>query len=89
MLSMIDCQQDCPHPQSPINPMNINNNKKIYKWCWEGEVVYLVSEIVYFNIIFIFYIDMSNNFYCYMSNLTSFMLKALLVSFMWQEGGKE
>jgi hypothetical protein len=31
-LSMIDCQQDCPYPQSPtpINPMNNNNYNKIY-----------------------------------------------------------
>ena len=51
--------------------------------------LFIVSEIVYFIIIFIFYTDMSNkNFYCYMSNLTSFMLKELLVSFMWQEGGR-
>jgi len=51
--------------------------------------LFIVSEIVYFIIIFIFYTDMSNkNFYCYMSNLTSFMLKELLVSFMWQEKGR-
>ena len=41
--------------------------------------LFIVSEIVYFIIIFIFYTDMSNNFYCYMTNLTSFMLKELLV----------
>ena len=50
-----------PISNQPIDNNN-NNNNNIYIGCWEGEVVYLVSEIVYFNIIFIFYIDMSNNF---------------------------